>query len=198
VDKKTDNRSLPSKIALRRWLLARMQIREVRVLHTCAGLGHVWQAMEEHVTIRQWTRCDVKPRRPGTLALEALDAVKRFPLDVYNVIDIDPFGDPFEIYGALLERLTVPTAVFLTYGHFGPSQLSRDVCARVGLPPAWFDQKLMPRTQELAAFTAGLVLAQTWKRATVQHAARMVHRAGMTVTYYALGLIPHAAGTRTR
>lgn len=71
TNKKTDNVSLASKVALRRWLLGRMGFTEVRVLDTCAELGKVWDAMSDHVQVRQWTRCDLKPRRPGPLALGA-------------------------------------------------------------------------------------------------------------------------------
>ena len=185
--RKTDNRSLASKVALRRWLLKRMGFSEVRVLDTCAGLGHVWTAMEDHVTIQQWTRCDVKPRRPGTLALEALDAVKRFPLDVYNVIDIDPYCEPWAPYRAMLARLTQPTAVFLTHGHVMNAQVATANLQAVGLPADW----PIPRTPALSSFVAATILAETWARADIRHAARMDPSAG--VTYYALGLIPHAS-----
>src|SRR4051812_43717130 len=110
----TDNRSIPTKIELRKRLLADMGLTEVRVLDTCAGAGHIWSAMEDHVAIKQWVRCDLRPRQHGTLALSAVQAIQNLPLEQFNVVDIDPYGEPWEPYMALLARLTTPTAVFLT------------------------------------------------------------------------------------
>jgi hypothetical protein len=189
--RKTDNASLSSKIAIRRWLLDRMRLREIRVLDTCAGLGHVWQAMEDHVTIRQWTRCDVKPRRAGTVALSAVQALERFRLDTYDVVDIDPYGEPWEPYRVLLRRMTTPMAVFLTHGHVMQSQVSTANLAAVGLPSTW----PIPRTPALSAFVAGQLLSYTWRFATVRHAAR-IHFP--RVTYYALALEPLPAAARQK
>jgi len=181
---KTDNASLPTKVAIRRWLLDRMQFRDAYVLDTCAGLGKVWDAMEDHVTIRQWTRCDVKPRRAGTLALPAIEAVKRFDLSLFNVIDIDPYGEPFEPYRVVLERLQRPTAVFLTHGHVMNAQVSKANLTAAGIPDGW----QVPRTPALSAFIAQQNIEGTWKHATILHAAKV---ALPRVTYYALGVQPH-------
>ena len=180
---KTDNVSLASKVAIRCWLLARMDITDVYVLDTCTGAGHVWSAMDDHVTIRQWTRCDVTPRGAGTLALSAVDAVRRFPLDTYNVVDIDPYGEPWEPYRALLTRITRPVAVFLTHGHVRQSGVHATTLEALGLPSSW----PVPRTPSLSAFAARSQLEQTWRYAHIQHAA---HVRFPRVTYYALGLAP--------
>ena len=180
---KTDNVSLASKVAIRCWLLDRLSITDAYVLDTCAGAGRVWAAMEDHVAIRQWTRCDVKPRGAGTLALSALDAVRRFPLDTYNVVDIDPYGEPWAPYRALLARLTRPVAVFLTHGHVRQSAIQSATLDAIGLPSSW----PVPRTPSLSAFVAQMQLEQTWRHADIQHAAQIRFP---RVTYYALGLAP--------
>lgn len=185
ADKKTDNASLPSKIAIRRWLLSRMGFEEVWVLDTCTGLGKIWSAMEEHVTIRQWTRCDVKPRRAGTLAMSAAEAVQAFPLAVYNVIDIDPYGEPWEAFHLALGRLTRPTAIFLTHGHVMQAQVASASLRLAGLPTTWD----IPRTPVLSAFIAEQLVSLAWNSVDIIHSAKISFP---RVTYYALGVQPKA------
>lgn len=183
--KKLDNASIPSKVAIRRWLLERMQISDAYVLDTCAGAGHVWDAMRAHVRVRQWTRCDIRPRRGGTLGLAAADAVRALPLDTYNVIDIDPYGEPWDPFLAVLERLRKPTAIFLTRGCMNlTGAVSNAVLRVIGIPDKW----PYPRTKALPLFADELILRQTWTYARIDHAARLAPSA--TVTYYALGVSP--------
>lgn len=188
---KTDNVSLSSKIAIRRWLLERMGLKKVKVLDTCAGAGHVWTAMRDHVSIEQWIRCDVKPRQAGTLKMAAIDAVKTLPLADFNVIDIDPYGEPWAPFHLALERFTKPTAFFLTHGHVMQAQVSNANLELVGIPTDW----PIPRTPNLSAFVAKSALERTWRYARVDHSAQIVFA---RVSYYALGLTPLTAQERRR
>ena len=203
--KTTDSSNMPSKVALRLWLLKKMGIKEAYVLDTCAGEGKIWEAMQEQdeITVRQWTRCDIKPRRNGVLKLDATDAIERMPLDTYNVIDIDPYGEPWEPYMALLERITKPTAVFLTCCQLGGRQpISTASCAAVGIPVEWASQ--IPRESALPRFVSERILNRTVEFVDVMHAGRMVldpdtniesgkaQHGRAYVTYYALGLKPKA------
>lgn len=183
--KKTDNVSLASKVALRRWLLERMHLDTVTVLDTCAGAGHVWTAMEEHVRILSWVRCDIKPRQGGTLAMTATQAVKSLPLDAFNVIDIDPYGEPWEPYREVLRRLKAPTAIFLTHGHVMQAGSSKANLAAVGIPADW----PIPINPSVSAFVAEHCLRQTWHHAAIDHAARVMLA---RVSYYALAVRPLA------
>jgi hypothetical protein len=187
--KKTDNASLSTKVAIRRWLLERMGVTDAYVLDTCAGLGKVWSAMEDHVQIRQWTRCDVKPRRAGVLAVEATTALEKFDLSLYNVVDIDPYGEPWAPFRAFLRRFSRPTAVFLTHGHVMNAQVANANLHAVGIPLDW----PVPRTPSLSAYVARQALAMTCDYATVVHAAQVQMP---RVSYYALGLEPLAPGGR--
>jgi hypothetical protein len=181
---KTDNKSLATKIALRRELLDALALTEVDVLDACAGAGTIWTTMRQHVTVRRWTRCDLKPRQAGTLTLSAEQAMRSLPLASFNVIDIDPYGEPWDAYLEALPRLRQPTAMFLTRGHVMmamPSIISREA---VGIPKAWN----IPRSPRLAAYVGAQILSQTWRFADIVHASavELPH-----VTYYALGLQPH-------
>lgn len=184
---KRDNRSLATKVALRRLILDRMHFTEVTVLDACAGAGHVWTAMEDHVTIRQWTRCDIRPRQVGTLKLPALQAMRSLPIDAYNVVDIDPYGEPWDAYLELLPRLRRPTAVFLTRGHVGVSAVSTYALVAAGIPADW--QSDLPRTPTVGEFLSARILAHALDYATVGHAVTV--DPSPTVTYYGLGLLPH-------
>jgi hypothetical protein len=186
VKNKLDNRSLASKIAIREWLLARMRFEDVTVLDVCSGHGHIWSAMKDRVRIRQWTRTDRQPRGPHVLTLDAVSAIARFNLDGYNVIDIDPYGEPWEAYLVALQRITRPTAFFLTHGHvMMGGRISALTLKTVGIKPDW----PIPRTPTLDAFVGDLMLRQTWKHATILHAGKIDY-GGSRVTYYALGVEP--------
>lgn len=180
---KTDNRSLASKIALRRWLLSRLHLTDIQLLDTCAGAGHIWRTMQEHVTVSRWVRCDVKPRQAGTLQMTALQACRVLPLDDFTVIDIDPYGDPFSAYVAALTRITKPMAFFLTHGHVMQGAVTGVTSAAAGLPPEW----PVPRTPSLGAFLAQSSLEATWRFATIQHSAVVRFP---NVDYYALAVTP--------
>jgi hypothetical protein len=181
---KVDNRSLKAKVELRRWLLDAMGITDVRVLDACAGAGHIWGAMREHVTISSWVRSDTAPRQVGTLRLSALQAVQALDLGGFNVIDIDPYGEPWDAYLAALPQLREPVAVFLTRGRVQFCVTSKSVMIACGVPPTW----AVPRTPKFAAFLDDVVLSQTWHYAKVVHASVVELP---NVTYYALGLHPH-------
>jgi len=198
---KQDSSSTAAKIRLRRWLLDRMDIEEAYVLDACAGLGQIWEGMEEHVSLMQWTKCDIKPRRPGTLKLDATDAIERFPLETYNVVDIDPYGDPWEPYWALLPRIKKPTAVFLTHSfRLNVCQISYAVAEACGIPHDWMAD--LPHDGGLMRYMGAHMLSRTVDFVDVLHSAKMGVERGargkgsggglnnQTINYYALGLAP--------
>lgn len=164
----------------------------MRVLDTCTGDGHIWTALRQHVTVEQWTRCDRRPRGSNILKMEASEAVRAFPLSAFNVIDIDPYGEPWSAYSELLQRFAAlqdatPLAVFLTHGHIDRfKHLSYSTLNAVGIPAMWVSH--LPRTPTLTSFIAGRLLSTTWQYAIVQCAAR-AEPSGQ-VSYYALGLAP--------
>jgi len=185
VKRKTDNRSLRHKVELRCWLLDAMHITDVRVLDTCAGAGVIWDAMRAHVSISRCIRSDIKPRRVGTLKLSAVDMIRAMPLDEFNVIDIDPYGEPWEAYLEVLARLRQPTAVFVTRGTVSWGVLTDAVLAHFGVPRHW----PIAQSQRLAAYVDDLVLRDTWHYADIRHASVLDLE---DVSYYALGLAPLA------
>lgn len=186
--KKTDNASLPTKVMLRRWLLREMGITRVRVLDACAGAGEVWTAMAAHVEVERWIQCDIKPRRLGQLRMTALETMLRMPLDPFNVIDIDPYGEPWEAYHAAIQRIRTPMAIFLTRGGLVNVVTSNELRELCHLPRSW----PVPRTPALAEYLDGRMLSETWQYARVLHAGHINvgGNLGTGVQYYALGLAP--------
>jgi hypothetical protein len=153
------------------------------VLDACAGAGAIWTTMRDHVTVRRWTRCDLKPRQAGTLTLSAEQAMRSLPLAAFNVIEIDPYGEPWDAYLEALPRLRQPTAMFLTRGHVMmamPSIISREAAGFRGV-------EYSPGRRDWPAYVGAQILSQTWRWADIVHATavELPH-----VTYYALGLQP--------
>lgn len=191
--RKVDNYSLPTKVALRRRLLSAMGFEEVRVLDTCVGHGKIWEAMADHVHVRQWTKCDVKPKRPDALALSALEAIQKFEMDLYNVVDIDPYGCPFEAFHALLPRLVAPTAVFLTRGQMALGRPTKYAAVKAGIPASWYE--LIPHGLAISDLIGEMALSEAKRHVEVRYAWQaklesLKSFGGTNITYWGLGLYP--------
>jgi hypothetical protein len=187
-----DHRSLRSKIALRRWLLQQMGLTDVSVLDACSGEGFIWAEMEKYVTIRRWVRTDIKPRSNGAgqmvLKMSAAQAVASMDLSDFSVIDVDPYGEPWEAYRIILERFTQPTAVFLTHGRvaYDVTDHTRDA---MGIPRSW----PIPQLPAVVDFIVQRTLEETRRWARIDHAGTFATPpAGgrAPVNYYALAIRP--------
>lgn len=190
VWKKTDTANMSNKVEIRKWLLSRLGIDEVYLLDTCAGKGDVWSACEEAgVVLRQWTRVDLKPRKDGTLKLDATTALSKLDLSTYNTIDIDTYGEPWEPYFTLLPKITKPTAVFLTRGALALNIPSIFAMGRVGIPKDW-RKNMGAWGNVLHPYIDALLVSQTLRFCDVTHAAMVDRAGGMRLSYYALGLKP--------
>lgn len=156
---KTDNRSLPTKLAMRTRVLQAAGVTEARVLDVCAGEGRIWEAMRARVTVSQYVLCDKTSRRPGAFELEAIQAIRVFDLAEFNVIDIDLYGDPWWIYFTLLPLLRVKTCIFLTWGTTMPSAALKSLSLReaAGIPRAWD----VPADAKMLDYVVQFALAKT-------------------------------------
>lgn len=166
----------------------------VHVLDACSGYGLVWSELEKHVTIKRWVRCDIKPR-PGQnessmLRLSAIQSMQSMPLEEFNVIDIDMYGDPWEPYFVLLKRLKTPMVVFLTHGRVvRGADTSNFAKSTAGLPYDW----PTPQLPHVVDYIAQRCLEATWLHAEILHAAQVYSAPGQAraaVNYYALAIRP--------
>lgn len=137
--KKTDNHSLKQKVELRREICNAIA-EPLKVLDLFAGEGLIWSAMREFHSIEAYTPVDRNPRISGTIKM-TVDArtVCAFDPSEFNVIDIDCYGDPFEIWSEIADRITTRTAVFLTHGYVSRSStmISKFLRTASGIPPEW-------------------------------------------------------------
>jgi hypothetical protein len=181
-----DHRELAVKLRIRRWLLDQLQWPELHVLDACSGDGLIWSELDKDYTIRRWIRCDLKPRGNLVLKLSAAHALATMDLDDITVVDIDPFGEPWEAYLNFLERFTRPTAVFLTYGAM-VYDISNFLRARLHIPLHWN----IPQVPAVMEMVAQRMLGETRRYATIQRAATLAMPPGnghAPVRYYALAI----------
>jgi len=183
---KTDNAHLDAKIALRRWALDARGWTSVSVLDLCAGAGYIWSAMREHVTVTDYLSVDKVPRMATTIKAEAVDAARSLDVSRFDVIDIDTYGEPWEILFALAPRLRRrPVVVYLTCGQLGQSISPSLATMRLaGIPRAW---GYVPHQRELVAWLNAQAPSHLWATHTIKRAGRIVFP---RVTYQALLLDP--------
>jgi hypothetical protein len=66
-----------------------------------------------------------------------------------NVVDIDTYGEPLEIWASVARRIQQPAAIFLTQGIVAMGQASHFALAAMGIPPDW-KIPIKPRVAEFA------------------------------------------------
>src|SRR5580658_2138961 len=136
---KTDNASLKEKVDLRVDLCSRIN-GPLRVLDLFAGEGRVWSGVKSVLEVSTYTPVDEAPRQPGTIKFVINSrTVKAFDVSRFNVIDIDTYGEPWEVFGAIAENIKPGSAIFLTYGHsgIGRASLTKYLRAACGIPLDW-------------------------------------------------------------
>lgn len=160
---KTDNHSLEEKCVLRRLLVEIAGFESLHVLDLFAGEGNIWRELRRQsrdpeapppLRVERYTPVDAAAKQAGQLRFkitprliaslngdETVTAYAGNGLNRYNVVDVDTYGDPFEIWRELLFRIKQTTVVFLTRGRvtYGSgrmpiSKLAKQVC---GIPDSW-------------------------------------------------------------
>ena len=182
---KTDNYSLRQKIELRRQVCALLG-QPLRVLDLFAGEGRVWWGMKEFSEIESYTPVDQKPRMSGVIKMTvSARTVQGFNLSRFNVIDVDCYGEPWEVWGELAKMITGKTAVFLTHGHVSrqSTMISKFLRTAAGISLDWDIPKDASLARRLGRdfLLSSLQPFQVTKALYIEHAR---------VTYYGLLLAP--------
>jgi hypothetical protein len=215
IQVKTDNRSLDSKCRLRRFLIQEAQLEPCCVLDLFAGEGGIWTELrrERHhsgepsnraVEVQRYTPVDMAKRQDGQIHAKITPRlIAAFNGDSeeelyggsalmrYNVIDIDTYGDPWEIWQAVLFRIKTKTAVFLSRGRvsygmapgagkMSISKLAKRIC---GIPEKWN----VPGRGDLLAYTDRRQLLQECSTAEITSGYTIDHG---RVEYYGLIVEP--------
>ena len=145
---KTNNSNLALKIELRRTVLKASGFKKLRVLDLFAGGGEIWRELRKEFKVESYLPCDMKPQMPGTLRANVTPLfVEAIAGGNINVVDIDTYGEPWEIWSAVARRIQQPAAVFLTQG--ARAELSDFARTAMGIPAAW----AFPPISELAPFS---------------------------------------------
>ena len=160
---KTDNHSLADKCVMRRQLIAEAKLEPLRVLDLFAGEGNIWNELRRTsrdpdapppLNVERYTPVDSVNRQPGQIrfkitprliaSLNGDEDVSKFSgsdLTRYNVVDVDTYGDPWDIWEALLFRIKQPTAIFLTRGKVtygsGRMPISNHAKKVMHIPESW-------------------------------------------------------------
>jgi hypothetical protein len=152
---KTDNHSLEDKLRLRREVVELAGFDKLQVLDLFAGEGNIWKALRKQprkpdgppaLNVTKYTPVDAAQRQPGQIRFKitprliaSLDTDGG--LQRYNVIDVDCYGDPWDIWQAILFRIKKTTCVFMTRGKvtYGAGRMPISNLAKqvMGIPKEW-------------------------------------------------------------
>jgi len=112
---KTDNKHLAPKLLLRRHFLQQYHTdTPPRVLDCCQGSGVLWSRLLKEFPVTGYWGMDKKPKKGRVL----VDSARILASGSWqaDVIDIDPYGEPWAHWFALLRTGQAPLTVFLTVG----------------------------------------------------------------------------------
>lgn len=186
MSKQVENSRLAIKLEIRRRIL-RHVAGPLAVLDCCTAKGLLWANLRREFEVGSYLPVDLKPQLPGTLRMDSRDAVRALDLAAFNVIDVDTFGEPWEHWGVIVEKLAQPTAVFLTHGHVTQGQgggVSLVARRMMGIPETW----AVPQHPALQRLAADYCLAVSRDRLDIHAAVRFT---SPRVDYYGLFLAPN-------
>jgi hypothetical protein len=113
--KKTDNHNIAAKIKLRKYFLDKYHANGCRlVLDCCQGEGAIWKQIRKTHHVDRYWGLDQK-RKPGRLKIDAARVLAQ-PGWTENIIDIDTYGSPWNIWDSMLPNISRDTTVYLTIG----------------------------------------------------------------------------------
>lgn len=114
MNKKTDNGNLKSKLELRKHFIDKfLYKKEFSVFDACQGNGLIWESLKKKYKYKYW-EVDVKKKK-GRLKIESQRILQQ-PGWLFDVIDIDTYGQPWKHWLSLLPNITAPVIIFLTIG----------------------------------------------------------------------------------
>jgi hypothetical protein len=211
VKPKTDNTSLAEKCKIRRLLIREAKLEPCRVLDLFAGYGAIWgelrspQKPEKPIEVTAYTPVDQEKRQDGQIqakitpaligSLNGDESAKSYDgtgLLRFNCIDIDTYGEPWEIWDAVLFRIKQRTAVFLTRGRAAQPgkfadgsrrEISKHAKRAMGIPEDWN----VPCRGELMDFADRCQLLVTCPTAKIKKGYELRHG---QVDYYAVLVEP--------
>jgi hypothetical protein len=189
-----DNHNLKSKLALRQRFLRKYHAgSRVSVLDCCEGSGRIWRYLRKEFPC-DVMGVDLKPAK-GRLRLDSRRILELDWLS-FDVVDIDTYGSPWRHWLNLLESLTQPATVFLTWGAVRRGQGACDhaMLEALGLK---FPTIRMPGAlaTKISADLPKRMIALAWERGHNIVEAAEALKAGPSVRYFAVRIEPATQGT---
>lgn len=164
---KTNNSNLNLKVDLRRTVLKPAGLKRLRVLDLFAGGGEIWNRLRKEFRIESYMPCDIKPQMPGTLKANVTPLfVEAVAGDNINVVDVDTYGEPWEIWASVANRIRQPAAIYLTHGVVGMGQTSHFALEVMGIPHSW----KVPVKPDLAHFAAHFFIIPEFQQLRIDRA----------------------------
>lgn len=186
---------------MRRQLISEAKLEPLRVLDLFAGEGNIWNELRRTsrdpdapppLKIERYTPVDSVNRQPGQIRFKITPRLiasldEDNGLSRYNVIEVDCYGDPFELWHEILFRIKSPTAVFLTRGRvtYGAGRMPISNYAKkvMGIPSTWN----VPGRIELLTYSDRCQLLQPCPTAKIEFGLQMDFP---RVSYYGLFVQP--------
>jgi len=112
-----------------------LPIGTINVLELFAGQGLIWKAVKSRTgrTIKT-TRIDEK-KISSTIRGDNRKIIPNLDLSMYNIIDCDAYGNPYEQIKLMFENKTLKsgTIVHFTFNRAGPGMPKRSILTNIGI-----------------------------------------------------------------
>jgi len=113
---KVDNAFLCTKVNLRRNVIKKhFNKSSFNILNCCAAKNKVWRSLDEFYNT-SIIHLDLNPQFDGVIKCDANDYVQNNDLSKFDIIDIDTYGSPWDIFFNSIKSCTGTTVFFLTWG----------------------------------------------------------------------------------
>ena len=143
----TENSHLRTKVRLRLELIDKIGKDKIHVLDAFAGQGLVWKEIQRQRPELQVTTVGIEKRKyvnPNVIMGDNRKAMKGMDLTVFDIIDLDAFGCPWEQLAIASERApNVP--VVLTHISVTLGPVPKGLLKAAGLPSEWFEAMAVPQ-----------------------------------------------------
>jgi len=115
MTKKTDNHNLKTKLDLRKYFLSKYHADQPPcVFDCCQGDGVIWKELRKNCQVQSYWGVDLKPKK-GRIKIDSERVLNQSGW-VFDVIDVDAYGSPWDHWLAILKHTKTSITVFLTIG----------------------------------------------------------------------------------
>lgn len=143
----TENSHLRTKVRLRLELIEQLGRKNLYVLDAYAGQGLVWKEIQRQRPDLTITTVGIEKRKyvnPNVIMGDNRKAMKGMDLSVFDLIDLDAFGCPWEQLAIAAERAPqVP--VVLTHISVTLGPVPKGLLKAAGLPAQWYESMAVPQ-----------------------------------------------------